>query len=139
MILKQCGGGLHYFDTTNKDFDKDQTTYYTFFNTVEREKTMLSQTRNQWSGRIKNNTETCWMVVYIDSKRSCPKESNKELSNYYRIHQQIRSHLCPPNTYHTSQGKHKKTRSPQDHPKDPFPPLMAKYHQNMELASNFYL
>ena len=23
-----------YFDTTNKDFDEDQTTHYTFFNTI---------------------------------------------------------------------------------------------------------
>ena len=30
IILKQCGGGLHYFDTTNEAFAEDQTTYYTF-------------------------------------------------------------------------------------------------------------
>ena len=34
-IFKKYGGGLYYFYTTNETFDKDQTTDYTFLNTVE--------------------------------------------------------------------------------------------------------
>ena len=35
MIFKKCGGGLYYFDTTNKAFAEDQTTDYIFLNTVD--------------------------------------------------------------------------------------------------------
>ena len=35
MIFKKCGGGLYYFDTNIGVFYEDQTTEYTFINTVE--------------------------------------------------------------------------------------------------------
>ena len=34
IIFNQCGGGLYYFDTTNKAFEGDQPTDYTFLNIV---------------------------------------------------------------------------------------------------------
>ena len=38
VIFKQCGAVLYYFDTTNEDFEEDQTTNYTFLNTVDSNK-----------------------------------------------------------------------------------------------------
>ena len=38
IIFKQCGAGLYYFDTTNEAFSEDQTTDYTFINTVDTNK-----------------------------------------------------------------------------------------------------
>ena len=35
IISKQCGAGLYYFGITNDAFSEDQTTYYTFLNTVD--------------------------------------------------------------------------------------------------------
>ena len=34
IIFKQCGAGLYYFDTINEAFAEDETTDYTFLNTV---------------------------------------------------------------------------------------------------------
>ena len=38
IILKKCGGGLYYFDTTNEEFAEDKTIDYTFFDTVDSNK-----------------------------------------------------------------------------------------------------
>ena len=38
ILFKQYGIGLYYFDTTNEEFDEDQTTDYNFINTAERNK-----------------------------------------------------------------------------------------------------
>ena len=38
IIFKQCRARLYYFDTTNEAFAEDQTTYYTFLNTVDSNK-----------------------------------------------------------------------------------------------------
>ena len=38
IIFKQFGAGLYYFDTTNEAFAEDQTTDYTFLNTVDSNK-----------------------------------------------------------------------------------------------------
>ena len=35
IIFKQFGTGLYYFDTSNEAFSEDQTTDYTFLNTVD--------------------------------------------------------------------------------------------------------
>ena len=42
--------------------------------------------------------------------------------DYHRWYQQSRSHLCPPNTYHTRQDNQKDPGSPKDHPKDTLAP-----------------
>ena len=34
VIFKQCGAGIYYFDTTNKDFEEDKTIDYKFLNAV---------------------------------------------------------------------------------------------------------
>ena len=38
MIFKQCREGLYYVDTKNEAFAEDQTTEYTFLNTVDSNK-----------------------------------------------------------------------------------------------------
>ena len=38
IIFRECGAGLYYFDTTNEAFAEDQTTDYTFLNTVDSNK-----------------------------------------------------------------------------------------------------
>ena len=38
IIFKKCEGGIYYVDTTNGAFDKYQTTYYTFLNTIDSNK-----------------------------------------------------------------------------------------------------
>ena len=50
-ILNQCGGGLYYFDTINKDFDEDQNTEWNFLNTLESNKSCFN--RRQIKGEDK--------------------------------------------------------------------------------------
>ena len=38
IIFNQCGAGLYYFDTIDEAFAEDQTTDYTFLNTVDSNK-----------------------------------------------------------------------------------------------------
>ena len=38
IIFKKCREGIYYFDKKNEAFTKDQTTYYTFLNTVNSNK-----------------------------------------------------------------------------------------------------
>ena len=100
---------------------------------------MLSQTRNQRVGRIKNNSENCRIAVYTDLIISHPKESNQELYNYHRQHQQSIRHLCPPNTHNTRQGNQKYPRAPQDHPKDSLIPSNGQTPPQYGASHEFFL
>ena len=77
---------------------------------------------NQRSIQRENTSVTCSMDVYKDPKRSRSKESNQAPSNYHRQNHQYRSHICTPNTYHTSQVNQKDPRAPQDHTKNSISP-----------------
>ena len=41
IIFNQCGAGLYYFDTIDEAFAEDQTTDYTFLNTVDSNKSFF--------------------------------------------------------------------------------------------------
>ena len=41
IMFNQCEGGLYYYDTTNEEFGKGQTTDYTFLSTVKSNKSCL--------------------------------------------------------------------------------------------------
>ena len=53
IILKKCGGGLYYFDTTNEDFYQDQTTYYTFINSLESNKSFFQRQETKGAGEAR--------------------------------------------------------------------------------------
>ena len=41
IIFKECGAGIYYSDTTNEASNSDQNTDYTFFNTLESNKSFF--------------------------------------------------------------------------------------------------
>ena len=43
IILKQCGGGLYYYDMTSKDLDKGQTMDYIFLSILRSNKPCFHQ------------------------------------------------------------------------------------------------
>ena len=80
IIFKKCGAGLYYFYTENEDFSEDQTTDYTFLNTVDSNKSCFHrrEIRVEDEARIFQqpvgwpSTKTFNEAIENDQIRNCP-------------------------------------------------------------------
>ena len=138
IIFKQCRASLYYFDTTNEAFAEDQTIDYIFLNTVNSNKSCFHIREIKVADKaiiLKQlvgwpSTQTLKESIQNNQIRNCPITSD-DISRAEAIY----GHQIPIIQFKAIR------RIPEHHKTNPrilLPPIMAKHHQNMELAMNFF-
>ena len=139
IISKQCGAGIYYFNTKNEAFSEEKTTYYIFLNTVDSNKSCFHRRE------IKGADESGILQQLVGWP------STQTLKIFIQENQ-IRNFLITTNVIGRAEAIYgsqitiiqvKETIRSTDHnkttPRIPLPPIMSKYHHNMELAMDFSL